>query len=182
MFNKTGEFGDFQVLVTVGTTKFDDLVELFLDSRPDNLIQYFERQNVRLIVQYGRSELEIPENDVFQQFIPNFTECIGRSNIVITAGGAGTITECLERNVYTIAIPNETLMGNHQLELTEPLYEKGLIQTFRLTECSRDDAINKIKRLYEEYQKPCFSHENDELKQQLREEFDSFFNSKPKKE
>ena len=53
--------------------------------------------------------------------------------MIVTHGGAGTLLACLkyEPSPKIIAVVNDTLSGNHQLELVSKLANEGHILGFR---------------------------------------------------
>ncbi|KAK6756827.1 hypothetical protein RB195_014948 [Necator americanus] len=125
--------------VTVGTTRFDELVnEVFAETCTSALRSIGVR---KITVQLGAGEWndEIKRN-VFQgivadhgdgeaggipveyyRFKPNIQDDIENALLVIGHAGAGTCLECLKMKKPFIVVVNENLMDNHQLELAKEL-------------------------------------------------------------
>ncbi|KAF2071821.1 hypothetical protein CYY_006858 [Polysphondylium violaceum] len=127
-----------QVFVTVGTTKFDSLI---------NVVDTIEFQNMlsslgynQLIIQIGnysgtiKNSIETQDTDDFRDSArgSEFRSCYYRykaslssdmdtSDLIITHGGSGTILETLEKDKSCVCVINETLMHNHQTELADKL-------------------------------------------------------------
>eukprot|EP01090_Pellita_catalonica_P006089 TRINITY_DN16290_c0_g1_i1.p1 TRINITY_DN16290_c0_g1~~TRINITY_DN16290_c0_g1_i1.p1 ORF type:complete len:174 (-),score=26.27 TRINITY_DN16290_c0_g1_i1:106-627(-) len=127
------------VLVTVGSTKFEDLVEVvdtveFLES-----IQKLGYN--KLTIQYGGTADKIPyvlkrhlEKNPSDTFTLNvfglslkFMQIMEDADLVISHAGAGTILEGLRNKKAMIVVINEKLMNNHQEELAEAMEKRGLI-------------------------------------------------------
>lgn len=122
------------VLVTVGTTKFDALVEA-VDSHnvADVLVA---RGYTRLIIQKGAGKHHIQtliplgsqhhqlsnglHVEVFE-FAPSLADYMQAADLIISHAGSGSIFEALRLKKPLIAIPNALLMDNHQAELAEHL-------------------------------------------------------------
>ncbi|KAK0545994.1 N-acetylglucosaminyldiphosphodolichol N-acetylglucosaminyltransferase catalytic subunit alg13 [Tilletia horrida] len=111
------------ILATVGSTKFDALIDtvlhpVFIDSlAPDT----------RLIVQHGAStpssssaaSTVASEQVTLFDYTPDLTAYIHQADIVISHAGSGTIIEALRSSASKklIVVPNQSLMDNHQAEL-----------------------------------------------------------------
>lgn len=125
---------DKQVLVTVGTTKFEDLIINLDKPKFYQLLDSFGFSN--LVIQIGQGEhipsaftsLQLKKLKVeVVKLIPNFENVIKQSDFVITHCGAGSLLESLKNKKKVIGIINEKLMDNHQIELASQLKEDGYI-------------------------------------------------------
>mmetsp|Transcript_47093 Transcript_47093/g.73688 ORF Transcript_47093/g.73688 Transcript_47093/m.73688 type:complete len:169 (-) Transcript_47093:114-620(-) len=120
------------VFVTVGTTKFVDLVKAFDGAEVQDAIS--KRGFSKLKVQYGKSGivpgrrcegLEVESYD----FKPSLKEDMDDAQLIICHAGAGSIMESLRLGKKTIVVANETLMDNHQMELAAAMKDQGLVAT-----------------------------------------------------
>ena len=134
--------------VTVGSTKFDLLVESVLSIE---CLGALERRGYgTLIIQYGNSQLPtIPQSKVSitaYKFKQSLAQDIRQADVVIshagmrplnwgrestsqTSTGSGTIVDVLRASKPLIVVPNNTLMGDHQSELANELSLHGYLFT-----------------------------------------------------
>uniref|UniRef100_A0A8D8YJ68 UDP-N-acetylglucosamine transferase subunit ALG13 n=1 Tax=Cacopsylla melanoneura TaxID=428564 RepID=A0A8D8YJ68_9HEMI len=131
---KTHEIKDFkmalsQVLVTVGTTNFDDLID---KTQSDEVLQILKSKGCKkLIIQFGNGKIEpqVEHSDDFTvdsyDYKSSLADDIKSSDLVISHAGAGTSLEVLEAGKLLVTVVNESLMDNHQLELAKKFYEQG---------------------------------------------------------
>ena len=122
------------LLVTVGSTKFDKLIETVERESNEfqNLLNKFKIQKV--IIQHGRSKapnLVIPQDcdvKLVEYLSPKeMTKALESATVIISHGGAGTIFEILRASSNNleslIIVENDSLMDSHQSELIEALIE-----------------------------------------------------------
>lgn len=131
------------VLVTVGTTKFEALIQA-VDSLSfaDVLMN---RGYTKLIIQAGVSGYRF--KNLFQQssnaeqthrlgnglsvewfeYVPTLVPFLDSASLVISHAGAGSIFEALRRGLPCIAVPNAILMDDHQKELVKKLAADGYL-------------------------------------------------------
>ncbi|KYM75328.1 UDP-N-acetylglucosamine transferase subunit ALG13 like protein [Atta colombica] len=116
------------VFVTVGTTKFDDLITTVLNRA---VLEALSARNYRhLILQIGNSKLEpdctarygFHKIEIFR-LSPSIGKYLQLADLVISHAGAGSVLEALERRKHLIVVTNDLLMDNHQIELAEQLYK-----------------------------------------------------------
>ncbi|XP_055849491.1 UDP-N-acetylglucosamine transferase subunit ALG13 homolog [Episyrphus balteatus] len=121
------------IYVTVGTTKFDALIEkIFSD---DILLLLRRRGCKKITVQYGTGKAP-PVNkaqnygiavEIYQfKFGPERTDIIN-SDLTIGHAGAGTCMDILKNKKPGLVVVNDTLMDNHQVELAEQLAKDSYI-------------------------------------------------------
>lgn len=136
---------DKQILVTVGTYFFDDLIKA-IDQ--DEFYETAIKNGInKIIIQKGiggsyipinykkyESKLNIVIGDLFKQF----ESLIKSSELVISHGGAGNILETLKNKKKIIVCINQKLMDNHQIELATSLEDKNYI-----IYCKNVDNISK---------------------------------------
>jgi beta-1,4-N-acetylglucosaminyltransferase len=117
-----------QLLVTVGTTKFEKLIKSIDNEEFYKLLD--DNGFTDLVIQKGTGEYE-PSNFNKMKFnnlsvtvgklFPYFENIIIQSEYVISHGGAGIILESLKNKKKLIIVVNDLLMDNHQIELAEAL-------------------------------------------------------------
>lgn len=121
------------ILVTVGTTLFEKLMELIFDENFHKAL--LNNGFNKLFIQIGNFQLEKKYKfksalkiEIFN-FIPSykFNNLIKKCNVIISHGGAGTLIQSILKGKKPIAIPNELVNENHQTELIDELYKRGYI-------------------------------------------------------
>jgi beta-1,4-N-acetylglucosaminyltransferase len=136
-------------IVTVGSTKFDDLIRAvdtpaFYDAVTDLGINH-------VMIQIGRSTVKVSEpfpeslmvREVFD-YRPGLPAEIRKASLVISHAGAGTILEALNAGVPTIVVPNARLMSNHQLQLAQGLNHRGYL-LYAMPDASLIDTLRDEK-------------------------------------
>lgn len=111
------------VLVTVGTTEFDDLIKVIDTPQFTSLLKSLNYTTI--ICQIGTGKY-IPKLSNFRT-VPSLIPFIQDSDLIISHGGAGTILECLRLNKKLIVVTNPKLMNNHQAELASELQIRGCL-------------------------------------------------------
>lgn len=121
---------DRNVFVTVGTTSFDALVEALDNPAVVNILR--ARGYTSLTMQIGRGTYR-PRRvrtrpgfrvDIFD-FRPSLDEAMRAASLVVSHAGAGSVFEALGARAPLLVVVNESLMGNHQVELAEELRRRG---------------------------------------------------------
>ncbi|XP_003703929.1 alg13 UDP-N-acetylglucosaminyltransferase subunit [Megachile rotundata] len=116
------------VFVTVGTTKFDDLIKTVLTSE---ILQALSLKGYNeMILQIGKTVF-VPDCTLHYGFVNieyfnlcfNIQEYVENADLIISHAGAGSILDALEKRKNLIVVTNQSLMDNHQLELAEQLYK-----------------------------------------------------------
>src|SRR3989304_8188664 len=123
------------IFVTVGTIHFDELVKAV-----DGLAG---KSKERFVIQLGTGKY-IPKNCEWFRLKPSLSEFYSKCSLVITHGGAGTLFECLNAGVRTIAIPNPNAKDAHQLDLLSELARRNYIITCDLADLKRA-IMSKVK-------------------------------------
>ncbi|KAH8107101.1 glycosyltransferase 28 [Cristinia sonorae] len=125
------------VFVTVGSTRFDNLVQRALSDAVLDVLR--AKGYSKVVVQCGNSEFD---SKAFKQsgdtwvrrdhgevevwrFKPSLQEDYEQADLVISHAGSGTILDVLRMRKPLIVIPNETLLDNHQQELASALEDLG---------------------------------------------------------
>jgi len=138
---------DKTVFVTVGTTKFDDLITTVLSRA---VLEALSARNYkRLILQIGNSSLELncTARCGFRKIetfglSPSIREYMQLADLVISHAGAGSVLEALENHKHLIVVINDLLMDNHQVELAEQLYKDE-----HLYYCTCQNLLNVIQTM-----------------------------------
>lgn len=145
-----------QILVTVGTTKFEDLIR---NVDTEEFYKFLDDNNfTKLIVQKGRGEYTIKnhtnctfKNLIVEQYelMPNFENVIKSCDYVISHAGAGIILESLKNKKHLIVVVNTTLMDNHQVELAEALEADNYVHYIK----NPKEIYQEMKKMVEEDKK-----------------------------
>ncbi|KAH7889456.1 glycosyltransferase 28 [Phlebopus sp. FC_14] len=114
------------VFVTVGSTKFDALVQAAI-SKP--VLDELEKKGyTRMVLQRGHSDLgkDVAQDEHRMQietwkFKPTIQADIERADLVVSHAGSGTILDVLRSGKPLIVVPNPDLLDNHQEELASKL-------------------------------------------------------------
>lgn len=169
------------VLVTVGTTEFDELVEV-LEKESDSFVQMLSAQGmVRLVLQVGRGTTEPvllaaacdKHSVTFEwfRFKPTLHQYMESADLILSHSGAGSIIEALTLKKRIVVIVNDSLQDNHQTELATALESrkychattpKDLCQ--KMTVLLMDtDYLHNFKCLYPEVNYDLFPRELDDI-------------------
>ena len=124
------------IFATVGTTRFDELVEAI-----DNIVPTL---NEKVVIQIGNQK-NVPLNCEYFTFDDDLLKYYKKADIVIAHGGAGTIFEVLNLGKKLIAVENPNTLGGHQGDLLGKLSKEGY-----LTWCK---DLNKIEHCIQDAKK-----------------------------
>ncbi|EFC49926.1 predicted protein [Naegleria gruberi] len=134
-----------KIFVTVGTTQFEDLIQLIC--KPSVLQVFYNQGYTHITIQIGTGSFEPPSQCPIKGMTwecyrkkPSIKEDIISADLMITHAGAGSIFETLKLGKKLIAVPNESLMGNHQLELAKALEGTGNLISARI--CNFEQVIS----------------------------------------
>ncbi len=146
------------MLITVGTTKFENLIKAIDKNEFYTLLD--KNGLTDLVIQMGIGEYEPKEYKnvnlenlkiTVGKLFSNFEEVIKQSEIVISHAGAGIILESLKNGKKLIVVVNDTLMDNHQTELAETLVKDGYAyfckDLAKVTEFVEDIVAGKANEL-----------------------------------
>lgn len=119
------------VFVTVGTTRFDKLVQAVTSTTG---LEWMTSNGYNsLTVQYGTGEKVEPDSAFVSSdgrrtlkikaygFQPSLDEDMRKADLIISHAGAGTVMEVLRLRKKLIVVINTDLMNNHQTELAEAM-------------------------------------------------------------
>lgn len=146
------------IFVTVGTTRFDRLIETIFDEESDVLSILEKDFHVkRLILQAGQSPMPatLPSTSIQIDAYPyknSIADDIQRADLVISHAGAGTILQTLEAQKPLLVVVNEKLMNNHQLEIAHQMEKEGYLR-----HCTCSTLVDGLKKIatttFERYEK-----------------------------
>lgn len=119
-----------QVLITVGTTSFEELTNQCVHI---SFLKFLESLKVtRLIVQHGSAQL--PDFSPLKSFnietinyLPTLEPYIISCDLIIAHAGAGTTLEVLKAGTKLVTVVNPHLLHNHQLELAHEMQKQGRV-------------------------------------------------------
>ncbi|KAE9400735.1 glycosyl transferase [Gymnopus androsaceus JB14] len=139
------------VFVTVGSTRFDALVQSVFSSSV--LSSLSEKGYSNIVVQCGNSEfpyvhLLAQGEQSFQlekdgvaiecwKFKPSLQVEYEEADLVISHAGSGTILDVLRMDKPLIVVPNPTLLDNHQEELASALEQLGHLKSSTTLQLAR---------------------------------------------
>ncbi|XP_076296894.1 alg13 UDP-N-acetylglucosaminyltransferase subunit [Lasioglossum baleicum] len=158
-----------KVFVTVGTTTFDELIEIVLSA--DILEALSLKGYNELILQIGKSTLEpdcTPRNGFVRieyfNLNPSILEYVKDADLIISHAGAGSILDALENGKNLIVVANNSLMHDHQLELAEQLYlDKHLYYG------SCDTFLNVIRTMDFSRLRPYVNNKSEHIAEYINE-------------
>lgn len=136
---------DRVVFVTVGTTRFEALIRA-VDS-VEVLRALREKGYTRVVVQIGQGQYEpfggaaTAEGLALEWYRlkPSIAGDMERASLVISHGGYGSLMESLTLRKNVIAVINDQLMGNHQVDIAFELQRQGCAVA-----CSPDTLASTI--------------------------------------
>lgn len=128
---------DVDILVTVGSTLFDELFDQ-IDSLPESI-------RSRITCQVGPSEKR-PKVSKIIDFVDNIEDYYKSAQIVICHAGAGTVFRLLELEKKIIVVPNISRTDKHQLDLAQYIEDNNLGHCVKDLSTLRD-AIFRIETL-----------------------------------
>ena len=134
-----------KILVTVGTTPFDELIKAC-----DNFFAL--KGDFQVVAQTGNG-LYSPKYMTFFDFTDDIEKYYQWSDLIICHAGAGTVYKLLEKEKKMIVVPNLKRRESHQLDICRFLQENGLAMVLE----SLDDIRIQIKNIqnmkFEKYNK-----------------------------
>ncbi|UYV65591.1 Alg13 [Cordylochernes scorpioides] len=136
------------VFVTVGSTKFDELIKAVCSS---NILNLFQKQGYeKLLIQSGNGDIEpsLPNEDYkikleSYKYKNSIAEDIKQASLVISHAGAGSILENLKAGKKLIVVINDCLLNNHQTELATAMADLGYL--LYCTPNKLEDVLIKIE-------------------------------------
>ena len=109
-----------KVFLTVGTSKFDELIR-----KMDAIAS--AQSDLKVIAQIGFSNVTPVNFLKFFRFTLHMGEYYKWADIVISHGGAGSIYDVLAHRKKAIVVPNPHLTEEHQYEIVQVFHDLGYI-------------------------------------------------------
>jgi beta-1,4-N-acetylglucosaminyltransferase len=139
------------IFVTVGTTRFDELVRQMDDIAP--------MLGEEVVIQMGSAAYE-PLNCKAFRFKEGLGAYLRLASLVVSHGGAGNLFGCLEAGKKVVGVANPHVIDNHQRELLEKLSERGHVVWCKDLALLHDAIQEARTKQFFEYKKPeCFIEE-----------------------
>lgn len=119
------------IFVTVGTTKFDLLIETLCQA--EVLSMFSQMGYTKILMQIGKGEYIPKDGKQMGIVVEHYTlkdsiaADMQQASLVISHAGAGSIFESLNAKKHLLVVVNELLMHNHQLELARRLAKDGYL-------------------------------------------------------
>lgn len=143
------------IFITVGTTSFDELIA---EVNAREMVAALKRLGCkRIVVQYGRGSAVTMDQELFEGIDlemyglrSSITPDIQAADLVIGHAGAGTCLEVLKAGKPLIIVINDTLMDNHQTELSRSLTSQGIVASCFVADLTKTLLTfnpQKLKRL-----------------------------------
>lgn len=124
-----------KIFITVGTTKFNELIECIENEKIANIL-INQLKCKQLTVQIGNGVNYFNDNSTnaynninlnIYDYKSSIKNDIDNANLVISHAGAGSCMEILNAKKPLIVVVNEMLMDNHQIELAKQLSNDGYL-------------------------------------------------------
>ncbi|CAM9222825.1 unnamed protein product [Hapterophycus canaliculatus] len=119
------------VFVTVGTTKFDPLIEAIDNAALLSSLSSKGFTSLTAQIGHGRHVPIFPVDPQatmdcqWYRFKPTLHEDMASADVVVSHAGAGSVMEALGLGKALVVVVNDALMDNHQQELAEALARRN---------------------------------------------------------
>lgn len=164
------------VLVTVGSTLFESLIETIDTPQMVTLLKKFGFSGLH--VQHGKGSppkhlKSVPgfEVVVYDYKMTGWADEMKHSALVIGHAGAGTILDSLEARKPIIVVANDKLMSQHQTEISNAMRDLGFLFSSKSSSLTEDLPVilPKLSQL-EIFPKQETQSFNSELLKEIRDE------------
>nr|XP_036213235.1 UDP-N-acetylglucosamine transferase subunit ALG13 homolog [Bactrocera oleae] len=122
------------IYVTVGTTRFDELIDAVASARVLDVLQ--RRGCQKLVIQYGHGRP-----------VKNSKNILHVYDLIIGHAGAGTCMDILNHGRAGIIVINDRLMGNHQTELAQQLSDEGYLYYSNIEGLAKTMELANLSKL-----------------------------------
>ncbi len=135
------------ILVTVGTTPFDTLIEAVDDLAP--------RMGEAFLCQIAGGRY-LPVNAPFFRFKPTLESEMESAELVICHGGAGTLFRLIKEGKKVIAVPNLERADKHQKDLVDTLTAGNhIVSCYDLSQLENKITCCRAASLARYHSPPC---------------------------
>ncbi|MHA1239122.1 MAG: PssE/Cps14G family polysaccharide biosynthesis glycosyltransferase [Candidatus Odinarchaeia archaeon] len=138
-----------KIFVSVGTSKFDMLIE-----KVDELVGcgFIDGANVSAQIGFGRY---VPKNiKNWFRLTKHLNKYLQKADLIICHGGAGILFEALKYGKKIIAVPNPQLVEEHQLELVKKLESMKLVLSSNLQNL-KENIAKVSQTTFSKYKSPA---------------------------
>ena len=129
------------IFVTVGTTRFDELVEAMDKIAP--------KLGEEVVIQIGNQK-NVPKNCKYFTFDDDLLKYYEKADIVVAHGGAGITFEVLNLGKKLISVENSHVLDGHQRDLLGKLSHDGYLIWCKdlngIENCIKDVKKMEIKK------------------------------------
>jgi len=156
---ETSSFQSFRpkkiILVTVGSTRFEKLIDTVDTLEFGALIQKLGYNGIHIQHGTGKAPTTIPSlrSDTFEVVVfsrkPSLIDEIRQSSLIIGHAGVGTIFDSLENQRDILVVPNTALMNNHQTEIAKEMVSRGYLKMSSCESLHQDLTNFDAQQLYE---------------------------------
>ncbi len=128
---------NFDIFVTVGTTKFEALIKVV------DFLVGAGRIKKKVVAQIGSGRY-IPKNIDYFRWAPSLNPYYKKAKIVISHGGHGTLFEVIKRGLRTIGASNPAVLDDHQTQILRKLDSQNHL--LWCSDLSKLDVLIESKR------------------------------------
>lgn len=139
------------MLATVGSTHFDPLINSL--TTQEALAALNAAGVSDLVLQFGRGQPYLPSASMMSStaspriesfaYTASLVPKLSRADIVVTHCGAGSVFEALRLRRHVVAVPNRTLMDDHQTELADAL--SGVLRVAQVGPAVVDQVVHACR-------------------------------------
>eukprot|EP01017_Pseudomicrothorax_dubius_P025073 TRINITY_DN2674_c0_g1_i2.p1 TRINITY_DN2674_c0_g1~~TRINITY_DN2674_c0_g1_i2.p1 ORF type:complete len:189 (-),score=60.49 TRINITY_DN2674_c0_g1_i2:106-612(-) len=162
-------------MVTVGTTRFDEMINEI--DRPEVYEMFKKYGYTKIFIQYGRgnppknfSRVEGLNVEIYD-LKTTFSKDLNESDLIISHCGGGTIMEAVKAKRNMIAVVNDTLMDNHQMEMYEKMTAEHYIYGVKSPKELKTELELLVRKVQEVGVKPYPEPKKDLISQIIQELF-----------
>lgn len=138
-----------RVFISVGTTRFDDLISIFGDVE---VLREISKAGVtHLTIQHGNSPFKVPSLEVnlgleinFFDYAPSLAPYLNEADIIFSHAATGIYLEAMQLQLPHFLVVNTSLHENHQAEFANLLIESTRCRTFANANAFRSYLLSGV--------------------------------------